>query len=90
MPGSIHSNTTGGSVGLGGSTVALGGTAVYSYGAGGADGGGWRRRNFVGSAGAAARAGGPGARDRRGSASLVDSAASRRGGRGAFVSRPAV
>lgn len=62
MPGSIHSNTTGGSVGHGGSTVALGGTAVYSYGAGGADGGGyggggWRRRNFVGSAGAAARAG---------------------------------
>lgn len=64
MPGSTGSNNTGGSVGHGGSGVTVGGTAVhsysYSYGAGKADGGGgsgWRRRNFVGSAGAAARAG---------------------------------
>lgn len=60
IPGSIGSNTTGGSVGHGGSAAAVGGTTVYGYGAGGADGGrgsGWRRRNFVGSAGAAVRAG---------------------------------
>lgn len=61
IPGSIgSSNTAGGSVGHGGSSVGVGGTTMYGYGVGGADGGGgggWRRRNFVGSAGAAARAG---------------------------------
>lgn len=59
MPGSVGSTTTGGSAVHGGVAMASAGTAVYSYGAGVADGGGggWRRRNFVGSAGAASRAG---------------------------------